>query len=210
MREWSRGSAELVCCFFFLLYCLDDAVFGALLVQGLHLLSHILHLLLVWGCHLLTGTVLQGSACTGTFSFIHLAKEWEKENGGVAQRTRLFLLPIPFLPLVHSSLLPILFLTLLHTLSFLPQKPSHITFLPSASFVYPWNTLIIKKNKIFLVYEEIQMGAVAKSYMRKGFLIYEEMRKYLVINEEAVSHIWLCNRSLLDLEENFVFFFISE
>ncbi len=23
------------------------------------------------------------------------------------------------------------------------------------------------------------MGAVAKSYMRKGFLIYEEMRKYL-------------------------------
>ncbi len=27
--------------------------------------------------------------------------------------------------------------------------------------------------------------------MRKGFLIYEEMRKYLVINEEAVSHIWL-------------------
>jgi hypothetical protein len=36
------------------------------------------------------------------------------------------------------------------------------------------------------------MGEVAKSYtysMRKGFLIYEEMRKYLVIYEEAVSHI---------------------
>ncbi len=33
------------------------------------------------------------------------------------------------------------------------------------------------------------MGAVAKSYMGKGFLIYEEMRKYLVIYEEAVSHI---------------------
>jgi hypothetical protein len=31
------------------------------------------------------------------------------------------------------------------------------------------------------------MGAVAKSYMRKGFLIDAEMRKYLVINEEAVS-----------------------
>ncbi len=29
------------------------------------------------------------------------------------------------------------------------------------------------------------MGAVAKSYMRKGFLIYEEMHKYLVIYEEA-------------------------
>ncbi len=51
------------------------------------------------------------------------------------------------------------------------------------------------------------MGAVANSYMRKGFLIYEEMRKYLVIYEEAFSHIWLCNRSLLDFliyEENFV------
>jgi hypothetical protein len=30
------------------------------------------------------------------------------------------------------------------------------------------------------MYKEIQMGAVAKSYMRKGFLI-EEMHKYLVI-----------------------------
>ncbi len=52
------------------------------------------------------------------------------------------------------------------------------------------------------------MGAVAKSYMMKGFLIYEEMRKYLVIYEEAISHIWLCNRSLRDFltyEENFVF-----
>jgi hypothetical protein len=33
------------------------------------------------------------------------------------------------------------------------------------------------------------MGVVAKSYMRKGFLIYEEKRKYLSIYEEAVSHI---------------------
>ncbi len=34
------------------------------------------------------------------------------------------------------------------------------------------------------------MESVAKSYMRKGFLIYEEMRKYLTISyEEAVSHI---------------------
>jgi hypothetical protein len=31
------------------------------------------------------------------------------------------------------------------------------------------------------MYKEIQNGAVAKSYMRKGFLIYEEMRKYLTI-----------------------------
>ncbi len=33
-----------------------------------------------------------------------------------------------------------------------------------------------KENQIFLIYREIQSGAVAKSYMRKGFLIYEEMR----------------------------------
>jgi hypothetical protein len=34
------------------------------------------------------------------------------------------------------------------------------------------------------------MGSVAKSSMRKGFLIYEEMNKYLTIyEEEAVSHI---------------------
>jgi hypothetical protein len=28
-----------------------------------------------------------------------------------------------------------------------------------------------KEKKIFLIYKEIQNGAVAKSYMRKGFLI---------------------------------------
>jgi hypothetical protein len=34
-----------------------------------------------------------------------------------------------------------------------------------------------QEKKIFLTYK----GAAAKSYMRKGFLIYEEMRKYMVI-----------------------------
>jgi hypothetical protein len=33
-----------------------------------------------------------------------------------------------------------------------------------------------KENKIFLINKEIQMGSGAKSYMRKGFLINEEMR----------------------------------
>jgi hypothetical protein len=33
------------------------------------------------------------------------------------------------------------------------------------------------------------MGVVAKSDMKKGFLIYEEMHKYLVIYEEVVIHI---------------------
>ncbi len=46
-----------------------------------------------------------------------------------------------------------------------------------------------KENQIFLIFKEIQSGAVAKSYMRKGFLINEEMRKYFPIYEEAVSHI---------------------
>jgi hypothetical protein len=36
---------------------------------------------------------------------------------------------------------------------------------------------------------------VAMSYIKKGFQIYEEMRKYSTIFEEAVR---LCNRSLLN------------
>jgi hypothetical protein len=46
-----------------------------------------------------------------------------------------------------------------------------------------------KEKKIFLIYKEILSGAVAKSYMRKGFLIYEKMRNFFPIYEEAVSHI---------------------
>jgi hypothetical protein len=48
---------------------------------------------------------------------------------------------------------------------------------------YYTHTLIKKENKIFLIYKKIQMGSGAKSYMRKGFLIYEEMHKYFL-------HIW--------------------
>ncbi len=62
------------------------------------------------------------------------------------------------------------------------------------------------------MYKEIQMRSCAKSYVRKGFLIYEEMRKYLVIYEEAVSSIWLCTQSRLNFlkyEEYLNFFFIS-
>jgi hypothetical protein len=46
-----------------------------------------------------------------------------------------------------------------------------------------------KENQIFLLYKEILSGAIAKSYMRKSFLIYEKMRKYFPIYEEAISHI---------------------
>ncbi len=66
-----------------------------------------------------------------------------------------------------------------------------------------------KDNQIFLIYKEIQSGAVAKSYMRKGFLLYEEQRKNFPIYEEAVSHIRLCYCSILNFliyEENLIFF----
>jgi hypothetical protein len=67
-----------------------------------------------------------------------------------------------------------------------------------------------KENQIFLIYKEIQSGAVAKSYMRKGFQIYEEMCKYFPIYEEAVSHVY-CSHILnfLIYEENLIFFFIG-
>ncbi len=34
-----------------------------------------------------------------------------------------------------------------------------------------------KEKKIFFTYKEIHMGSAAKSYMRKSFIIYEEMHK---------------------------------
>jgi hypothetical protein len=51
------------------------------------------------------------------------------------------------------------------------------------------STLIKKEKEIVLKYKEIQTGLVAQSYMRKDFLIYVVMRKYLTIYEDAVSHI---------------------
>jgi hypothetical protein len=60
-----------------------------------------------------------------------------------------------------------------------------------------------KENQIFLIFKEIQSGAVAKSYMRKGFLTYEEMPKYfpmspgpymmrpLVIYDFATTPFWI-------------------
>ncbi len=53
------------------------------------------------------------------------------------------------------------------------------------------------------MYKEIQKEAVAKSYIKK------EMRKYLPIYEEAVSHVCLCNCFLLNFfiyEENLISF----
>ncbi len=48
--------------------------------------------------------------------------------------------------------------------------------------------------------------------MRKGFLIYEEMRKFFPIYEEAVSHTYKTLHPIplnfLIYEENFIFFFL--
>ncbi len=70
-----------------------------------------------------------------------------------------------------------------------------------------------KENQIFLTYKEIQSGAVAKSYMRKAFLIYEEMHKYFFIYDEAVIVTYdfatAPFMNFLIYEENFILFFIS-
>ncbi len=68
-----------------------------------------------------------------------------------------------------------------------------------------------KKIKFSSYIKKNSVRAVAKSYMRKEFL-YEAMRKYLTIYEEAFTHIWLCNCTILNFlmyEENFIYFFIS-
>jgi hypothetical protein len=66
-----------------------------------------------------------------------------------------------------------------------PQQPFSSLFNVSTALLH-----LKKEKKIFLEYKEIQSGgAVAKSYMRTGFLKYKEMRKYFPMNEEAVSHI---------------------
>ncbi len=74
------------------------------------------------------------------------------------------------------------------------------------------STLIKKKIKFSSYIRKFRSGTVAKSCIRKGFLIYEEMCKCFPIYEEAFSHIWVCNCSILNFliyEENFILFFIS-
>jgi hypothetical protein len=60
------------------------------------------------------------------------------------------------------------------------------------------------------MFKEIQNGAVAKSYMRKGFLIYEEMSKYLTKCEDIYDFATApCIINFLIYGENFIFFFIG-
>jgi hypothetical protein len=72
---------------------------------------------------------------------------------------------------------------------------------------------LIKKN--LFIYKENKMGSGAKSYMRKGFLIYvwgnaqifsPYLRRSLVIYDFAPNP---SEFSYIQYEENFIFFFIS-
>ncbi len=59
------------------------------------------------------------------------------------------------------------------------------------------STLIKTKTKFSSYIRKFRWDRL-QSHMWKSFLMYEEMRKYLTIYEEAVSYVWLCNRSLLN------------
>ncbi len=54
-----------------------------------------------------------------------------------------------------------------------------------------------KEYQIFLIYKEIQNGAVAKSYMTNGLLLYGEIFVHFLIFQEALPHILICNCSIL-------------
>ncbi len=49
------------------------------------------------------------------------------------------------------------------------------------AYVYSWGYTDKKENQIFLIYKEIQGGAVAKSYMTNGLLIYREIFTHFLI-----------------------------
>jgi hypothetical protein len=62
----------------------------------------------------------------------------------------------------------------------------HQLHFPASVFCKKGSYTDKKEKKIFLINKEIQL--VSFACMKKGFLIYEEIRKY-VLHEEAVSHI---------------------
>jgi hypothetical protein len=83
-----------------------------------------------------------------------------------------------------------------------PPPPHHCLHYATAT--------VIKKETKFssYTYKEIHMGAVAKSYMRMGFLMYEETQKYLTIYESYMT-LQPVLLNFLIYEENSIFFFIS-
>jgi hypothetical protein len=65
-----------------------------------------------------------------------------------------------------------------------------------------------KEKKIFLipVYKETQMGSIAKSYMRKGFLKYEEMHEYLYVRSPLVIYDFETDPFLISLYKRKILF----
>jgi hypothetical protein len=53
--------------------------------------------------------------------------------------------------------------------------------------IYAIRTVKKEKN-IFLIHIEIRKGSGAKSCMRKGFLIYEGIRKYFYVTVEDIAY----------------------
>jgi hypothetical protein len=101
-----------------------------------------------------------------------------------------------------------------------PIRPSTHTLIIKWELWYPINrhiqyTLIKNKMKYSsllgtLINKEIQSGAVAKSYMRKGFYIWGNAKIFPHIWDWGgrYSHIWLCNSftpNFLIYEENLIF-----
>ncbi len=63
---------------------------------------------------------------------------------------------------------------------------------------------------MFFIYKAIQMESVAKSYIRKGFIIYEEMLKYLTIYEEMLKYLTIYEEAVSHATDPFWFPYIWE
>jgi hypothetical protein len=71
-----------------------------------------------------------------------------------------------------------------------------------------------KENHIFLIYKEIQSGAVAKSYMTNGLLIYGEIFAHFPYTVLGSPSSYMTLQLLHSefpyiFEDNLIFFFIS-
>ncbi len=83
----------------------------------------------------------------------------------------------------------------LHKQTNIIQNMTKNIFLLVSSFIIEqlWKKVIIrtdkKENQIFLTYKENLDWSSCKVIYEEGLPVYEEMRKYLTIYEEAVSHI---------------------
>ncbi len=66
------------------------------------------------------------------------------------------------------------------TVVYLIRNTAFMPMLPASTLtVYPHTDN--KENQIFLIYREIQSGAVAKSYMTNGLVIYGEIFSHFLI-----------------------------